>query len=516
MDKHRSVLNVTISLIFKVLTLIATLLTRRVLIRYIGNEMNGLNSLYLSIIGFLSVAELGVGSAITFCMYKPIVEGDSNKVAALYGLFRKLYRIIGGVIFAAGLVLLPFLPYLAKDYAELNVNFQFTFLLMLVSVALTYLYSCKISLINAYKDNYVTTTITSTGLLLQNGLQILVTVLTRSFTLYLVCRIIAVIPQWAAAEYFARKKHADILSNRQRLDRETGKEVTKNVRAMFMHQIGGVLVNTADSVIISAFIGVVVLGRYSNYVTIMTAMSSLLALLFSSLTSVLGHAYVENDLAASRRYFSFFHSLNFSVGMIFFLGYYAVIDDLVAIFFRSDLLLPKPISLVITANYFVQFMRQSALTFRNATGTFYNDRWKPLFEGLCNVALSITFVKVLPEDCQVVGVIVATIITNLLICHIVEPYVLFKYAFGESPKRYYRRNYLYIAVFAAALAVLHFCMRSIANPWLELLVNGCIAVGIGAIPCAVTVCTDRTFRGYLQKLWGLGAKKLRSLGKTQP
>ena len=110
MDKHRSVLNVTISIIFRVLTLVATLVTRRVLIRYIGNDMNGLNSLYLSIIGFLSVAELGVGSAITFCMYKPIVEGDNDKVAALYGLFRKLYRIIGCVIFAAGLIFLPFLP----------------------------------------------------------------------------------------------------------------------------------------------------------------------------------------------------------------------------------------------------------------------------------------------------------------------------------------------------------------------------------------------------------------------
>ena len=500
MDKHRSVLNVTISLIFKVLTLITTLLTRRVLIRYIGNDMNGLNSLYLSIIGFLSVAELGVGSAITYCMYKPIVEGDSGRVAALYRLFKKLYLLIGGVIFAAGLVLLPFLPHLAKDYAELNVNFRFTFFLMLVSTVLTYLYSCKISLINAYKDNYVTTTITSTGLLLQNGLQILVTVLTRSFPLYLACRIVAVIPQWIAAEYFARKKHADILSNRQRLDRETGREVTKNIRAMFMHQIGAVLVNTADSVIISAFIGVAVLGKYSNYTTIVTAMSGLLALLFSSLTSVIGHAYVENEPGISRRYLRFFHTLNFTVGMIFFLGYYAVIDDLVAICFRSDLLLSKPISLVITLNYFVQFMRNSAMTFRNATGTFYNDRWKPLFEGACNVALSVTFVKILPEDYRVVGVIVATIITNLLICHIVEPYVLFKHALKASPKRYYVRNYLYIAVFAAALALLNLCMRSIPNPWIELLVNGCIAVGIGLIPCVFTVLADKGFRSDLRKL----------------
>ena len=90
MDKKKGLLNVIVSIAFKVLLLVGAILVRRYLIKYIGNEVNGLNSLYTSIIGFLAVAELGVGSAITFCMYKPIVEGDNDKVSALYGLFTKL------------------------------------------------------------------------------------------------------------------------------------------------------------------------------------------------------------------------------------------------------------------------------------------------------------------------------------------------------------------------------------------------------------------------------------------
>ena len=90
---------------FRIGTMVLSILVRRALIRTCGNDVNGLNSLYASIIGFLVVAELGVGSAITFCMYRPIVEGDEQKVGALYYLFRRLYRIIGCFILVAGLAL---------------------------------------------------------------------------------------------------------------------------------------------------------------------------------------------------------------------------------------------------------------------------------------------------------------------------------------------------------------------------------------------------------------------------
>lgn len=507
MDKKKGILNVTVSIAFKILILVGAILVRRFLIKYIGNEVNGLNSLYTSIIGFLAVAELGVGSAITFCMYKPIVEGNTDKVSALYHLFTKLYLIIGGIILVAGCALIPLLPYLAADYQNVNQNVYLTFFLMLVSVVISYLFSSKTSLINAYKNNYVTTTISSTGMLLQYALQITVLVLTQSFVWYLLCAIAVALLQWGATELVTRRKYNAIIKNKQSIDAETKKEVTKNVKAMFMHKVGSVLVNTADSVIISAFIGVVILGKYSNYTTIMVAMTGVLGLFFTPLTSVIGHMCVENDTEEIKKYLNFFHAFNFIIGVVFFLGYYAVIDNLVNICFKSNepLELDKSISFIITLNYFIQFMRQSILLFKDATGTFYNDRWKPLFEGLLNVGLSIGFIYLFSycfgEDFAVVGVIVATIITNLTICHIVEPHVLYKYGLKIKTKEYYIRNYLYMVVFAALLVALHFCLQSYDNEWIELLVNGCIAVAISVLPCVAVVLLNKDFRHYFKNLF---------------
>lgn len=507
MDKKKGFLNVIISIAFKVFLLIGAIIVRRFLIQYSGEGVNGLDSLYISIIGFLAVAELGVGSAITFCMYKPIVEGDNDKVSALYHLFVKLYLIIGGIIFAAGCIIMPFLKFLAGGYAEINQNLYLTFFLTLVSVVISYMFSAKISLINAYKNNYITTSITSSGQLIQYGLQILVLVLTHSFIWYLVCKIVAALLQWGATELVSRKKYKQIIANKQKVDAGTKKEVTKNIKAMFMHKIGGVLVNSADSIIISAFIGVVILGRYSNYTAIMTSMTSVIGLFFTPLTSIIGHLCVQEDKTAVSSYLNFFHTFNFIIGMVFFLGYYAVIDNLITLCYGGEgsLELSKWVSFIITLNYFIQFMRQATLLFRDATGTFYNDRWKPLIEGIINIGLSIGFVYLFGylfgEEFAVVGVIAATILTNVFICHVVEPHVLYKYSLQRKTTKYYIRNYIYIGVFALCLVALHFCMRSYANEWKELLVNGSIAVAIALVPSIVAMGIDSDFRHYIKQIW---------------
>lgn len=497
MDKRKGLLNISVSVGFKLIIMIVSIIVKRFLIQSCGNEVNGLNSLYLSIIGFLSVAELGIGSAITFCMYKPIVEGDNDKVSALYQLFNRIYWVVGGIILLSGFALTPFIGYLAKDYNKLDVNMYLTFILMLISVVMTYPYGAKSALINAHKNNYIATSIYSCAHLLQYILQILVLLFTQSFEWYLICRSISAIVQGIVTEIVSRKKYDYIIDKRQKIDVESKKELTKSIKAMFMHKIGLLLVNTVDSIIISAFVGVVSLGEYSNYNVIMTSLTGIITLFFSSLTSVLGHLYVEADKKTSQKYCEMFHLLNFILGVVFYLGYYSIIDNLVAVLFSSDLIVSKTISLVITLNGFIQFLRRAVLAFKDATGTFYNDRWRPLIEGIVNIVLSICFVKWI----GVAGVIIATIITSFFICHIVEPYVLYKNAFSTSPISYYAKNYCMIGLFFVAIFVLDFCMISNENQFIELLLNGCISVGISSIICGIAFLMNwRMSKNIIKKL----------------
>ena len=498
MDKKRGLLNISVSIFSKLLILAFTLITRRLIIHCVGNEINGISSLYTSIIGFLTVAELGVGTAIAFSMYAPIVNGESEKVNALYRLYRKLYYIVAGVMLVGGFIVMPFLPMLAKGYGEVDVNLYFTFALALVGVVTTYLYSAKTSLINAHKNNFITSAIHCFGIVLQSVMQIVVLVLWESFELYLVATIVGALVQWLVTTVVARKMHSDVL-RAEKIPLEDGVklDVVKKIKAMFMHKIGNAMVNTVDSIVISAFVGVVILGKYSNYVVISTSLISIISLIFTPLTAIIGQMFVKCNGDKMRKSYELFHRVNFLVAFLFFGGYYAIIDDLIFVMFGEGLELASVVVKCITINYFVQFMRRSTLLFRDASGLFYNDRWKPLIEGVANLALSVLFVMILPDDYNVAGVIVATIITNLFICHIVEPYILYKNAFLSTPRKHFITNYLMIFLFSAYVFLFDFIRVDASSEWGSLLINGCISVGIWIAVLCVYLCLDRDLRGRL-------------------
>ena len=495
MDKRKGFLNIAVSVLCQVLTMVTAILVKRVLIDQCGNDINGLNTLYLSIVGFLSIAELGVGSAISFCMYKPIVEGDVAYTAALYRLFRGVYLGIGGIIWVIGLGVTPFVHHFVKYYQLMDVDLHLAFMLMLLSVVITYWYGPKMSLINAHKNNYITSAITSGGTILQSVLQITVLLLTRSFICYLLCRIASNLCQGIVVNIIARKQHNNILCHKADLSILDRVEIIKNVKAMFMHKIGTLLVNSSDNIIISVYIGANALGSYSNYNTILVSVTNLIALMFTSLTSVFGHLYAASGKETTHRYSNLFHVLNFCLGCVIYLGFYAIINDLVMLLFGAEML-KSEIVFVITFNAFIQFMRKSVLAFRDATGTFYNDRWKPAIEGVVNVILSILFVEL---GWGIAGVLIATIITNLLICHIIEPYVLYKHAFDTPPTKYYLANYGLIGLFFVALVVLHVCMQDTNSLLGDLFTNGFMSVGISAAVCLPVILLSKTARQTLFK-----------------
>lgn len=491
MNKKQSLLNVFISVFGKVGILLVSLFYTRFLIQEISNDANGLNNLFKSILGVLAVAELGVGTAISFSMYKPIVDNDIKKVGALYNLFKKVYLIVSAVILVAGLIVLPFIPKLAKDNT-LDTNIYLSFFIYLLSVCLTYFYSAKTSLINAYKKNYVTSFFNAIALIIEGAVQIVILITTKNFIYFMLCRFISVVIQFVLTEIFTRKTFKEILLVKDKIDDETRKEVFKNTGAMFMHKIGNVLVNTVDSIIISSFIGVGSLGSYSNYVLIMTAMTGVLTLFFSPLTSTIGQMCVKEDKESQIKYLHFFLTFNFIIGVIFFLGYFAIIDDFVKIFFGAELELEVTVVIVIVVNYFIQFMRQACLLFRDATGTFYNDRFKPIIEGVVNIGLSILLVQFI----GIHGVLIATIATNLLICHVIEPLILYKYHFKLKPFKYYAFTYGYMAVFVGLLFLTKLAHFSFENLYVEILVNGSIAVAIGLVVLGLNVAFDKVFRQY--------------------
>lgn len=497
MTKNKALLNVASATIFKILIVLITIVSRSILMKQIGEEATGLFSLYTSIIGFLAIVELGVGTAITFSLYKPIVEQKKDIVSALYFLYRKIYFIIGLIILGLGLILIPFIPFFAKNQTG-TFNIYFTFFIFLGAQIVTYFYAHKSSFINAHLDNYVTTIIHSLGLIIAAALQILVLLIFKDFTLFLLSILVGNVFQFVLTNIVFSRKYKNLINDNKVLDSDVKNDVIVKVKALFFHRIGGLIINTVDSLIIGAFIGVEILGFYSNYLSIVVGMISVLTLVFSSLTSIIGHSFAKNSKAVVLGQFKLMYLLNFIIGFVAFLGFFMIINPLIESLFTSASILSKDIVFIITISYFIQFMRHSVLTFKDASGLFYEDRFKPLIEGIVKLILSFIFVTFW----GIQGLLISTIITNLMITHTVEPYVLFKYGFSHSPKRHYFVNYLLIIIFSVLIYLLNLVEFPIIHSNLiSILIYGSASVLFSIILLIIAISISKSFRNSFLILW---------------
>ena len=108
---RNSVINSLTSVTTQILTVVMNFVVKIVFTRTISMEYLGVNGLFANIITMLSLADLGIGTAIPYSLYKPLAEGDHHKVKVLMKFYSKVYNVIGVVVLLIGLGLIPFLPY---------------------------------------------------------------------------------------------------------------------------------------------------------------------------------------------------------------------------------------------------------------------------------------------------------------------------------------------------------------------------------------------------------------------
>ncbi len=490
--------NIIISIIFRVLCLIVAIPSIRILINTLGSEANGINSLFMSIAGILSISELGISTAITFCMYKPIINKDYKEVNALYRLFSKLYKIIGVVYLIIGLIVSNFV-HLFADVEDVNI--KLLFILYLIPSAIGYLYQAKLSLFNAHKKNYIATTITSSILLLKFSLQIITLYYFKSFEVFYICYFISELCCLVITNVLVNKKYRYLINDKNEVDKETKNDIVRRIGALFFHKIGGLFVNTTDNIIISTFVSVVVLGMYSNYILIITSVTSILVLILTPLTSILGHLYVSSKEEAYKQY-NYLYYINFIISFVILSGYFAIADDIIILLFGVSQEIASDITIVIAIAHFVTMMRKPTLVLRDATGLYTKDKYKPLIECSINFILSIILVQYF----GVVGVLISTIITSLFICHIIEPFVLYKYGFNYKVKNYLIRNYVYITTFIINILILKSIIVDHNKPIVSLLINGTLSVLLSSIILFIIFLIDKQYRDNIKKLYMRGFK----------
>ncbi|MBR5658495.1 MAG: polysaccharide biosynthesis protein [Lachnospiraceae bacterium] len=425
----------------KGVSLLLPFFIRVVIINVLGKEYLGLNNLFTSILHVLNLAELGIGSAMVYSMYKPIAEGNGELICSLLALYKKVYRIIGLIVFTAGIVLVPFLPFLIKGGAE-GINITVLYLIFLVDTVLSYLlFAYKNSLLMAHQRTDVSSNIGTVVHLLLNLVQVILLLVFKNYYIYIIVKPLFTILNnlvinWATDRMYPMYKPEGVVSP------EKQSEIFGRVKALIGHKIGTTVVSSADSLVISAFLGLEVLGIYSNYSYIIFFIISLSAIFFNGMLAGIGNSLVTENVDKN---YTLFENINFILSWL--VGWCSVcflclFQPFMELWMGADMLLPASSVVCIVIYYYTWQFRTTGLYFKDAAGMWQADFWKPYVSAVFNLVVNIILVLIIGIN----GVFISTIVCMALINFPWETIVLFRNLFKRSPKKYIIQEFINLII----------------------------------------------------------------------
>jgi len=465
MRTRKSIRNISVMLLTQFITLALAFASRTVFIKTLGAEYLGLNGLFFNILNALSLAEMGIGTAISYALYKPIAENDTEQIKSILAFYRKCYFFIGIFVITIGCLILPFLPYLIKGEVTVPVNIHSIYLCFLANSVVAYFFAHKRTIIDETQNKYLTTSIDFATNTIVSIVQIIILWQFKDYMAFLFARILGTIISSVIIFISANKKFPYIMEKAIVLSSSAKKKIWSNVSILFFHKLGAVFILGTDFLIISAFVGIEAVGIYSNYTLIVGTITVFCNLFITGADASIGNAIAtltKGEVYAVFRKMAF---LIFGIGGLSTVCLVNLLNPFIELWAGKDYLLSNSVVYVIAANYFLTQNRWLVLAFKSDAGVFRPDMYKPIIEIVFNLSLSIFLVHIY----GVLGVLIGTLANTFFVCIWVEAFIAHKYIFAASIARYLKMYLIQI------LALLSACAISLyINTFIDMFVLKCV------------------------------------------
>ena len=424
--------NIIFSLLSRIISILLPFAIRTIIIKYLGETYLGLNSLFTSILQVFSLAELGLSTAIVYCMYKPIEDGDNKQISALYLFITKIYKYIGLGILVVGLAILPLLPYLISGEVPADTNLYILFAVYLFNSVISYfLFASKETLFIAYERVDINSKITLLSNIVMYVLQIILLVTARNYYAYIIWLPVCTILRNIILA-LAFKRFFPFITKKEELTKESKTEIYKMVAGLFCYKVGGICRNSFDNIIISAFLGLAILGRYGNYFYIMNSISAFLVVVVNALIPTIGHKIVTCDKETNLK---LLYKISFLFEWIICICCACLLcayQPFMNMWVGEEYMLSFEIVILFVVYFYVANISDIIFMFRQSTGIWWKDKVRPIVESVANLLMNIILVKFI----GVAGVLISTIVSIGIITFPWGTNILFKNYFKTSFKKY--------------------------------------------------------------------------------
>ncbi|MBR1884232.1 MAG: oligosaccharide flippase family protein [Clostridia bacterium] len=466
--------NMKWGLINKLVLMILPFVMRTIIIKCMGSEFAGLNSLFTSILQVLNLAELGVGSAITFSLYKPLAEKDTETVRATINLYKKIYRIIGIVVLIIGLALLPFINlFISGDVPE-NINIYILFGIYLLNTVLTYfLFAYKTTLFEANQRNDIISNINTALYVIQFIYQAIVIMNFKNYYAYIVIMPLITIVNNLIGAYYAKKMYPEYYCSGS-LDAGAKNNIKKRVYGLMIQKVCQTTRNSLDSIFISAFLGLNIVAMYNNYYMILSAVIALLSVITTSMVSSIGNSVATENIKKNYDDMNKFNFIYMWISGWCTVCLVCLYQPFMKIWLGESYMFSY-ITVILFCLYFYSLKMGDILSaYNQGAGLWWEGKYRALAETLLNIVLNVILGKLFGVN----GIILGTLISLLLINFGYGSTIVFKHYFKDiGYKEYFMKHLLYFGVTLAICVIMYFVTGFInINMYVDFIIIGILCI----------------------------------------
>lgn len=475
--------NIIYGFMFKIVSLILPFCIRTVMIRRLGIEYLGLNSLFTSILNVLSLSELGFSTAIVYSMYKPIADNNTEAICALLLLYKKIYKTVGTVIFILGMALMPFLDKLINGVYPENINIYAIYLIFLLNTVLSYwLFAYRTSLLSAFQREDI---ISKINLLAFGGLytlQLLILLIIKNYYCYIILLPAFTILNNILVAVCTRRMFPQFVCRGQ-LSETQKKEIKKNVKGLMISKICETSRNSFDSIFISAFLGLVETASYNNYYYIMSSVSAITIMLINSMAAGIG-----NNIALYEADKNFDEMMKIDFVYMWIATWFTVClaclyQPFIKLVWGSGVLLSYENVLLICCYFYFLKMCDIKAVYVQVTGLWWENRYRSILEAFINLILN----YLMGKYWGIKGIIIATLLPLIVVNLGYGSFLLFKYYFKNGKiAMFYKEKVKNMLITIIIFIITFAACSSIKKSGLsEFMIKGVICIAIPNIVFAV-------------------------------
>ena len=476
MRTKNSIKNISVGIISQIIIVLLGFISRKVFLDSLGSEYLGVNGLLTSVLSMLGLIESGIGTSIVYNLYKPLAEDDRPKVISLIQLYKKSYIIISIIVSVLSMLLYPIVIKTMRPDNNIG-NITIIYGIFVFKNIISYLFAYKFCIINADQKSYILSKISIVFNIISMLMKIWILKITENYVLFLTIELILMLIQNIYTSIVVNRLYP-YLKNRstEPLDENIKSNIRKNVKAIFLHNIGSYCVFSTDNLLISAFQNISLVGLVSTYNMIISQLVGLIYPIIGGIDHSIGNLIASEDEDKRYSIFKVTYLVNFWIYSVCIIFLYNLLEPFICWWIGSEYLLDKFTFIIILLNTYITGLRGSIASFKNKAGIFTVDKYAALIEAVINLTTSVVLVKLI----GLTGIFLGTTISTLSVVFWNVPRIVYKYVFKKSSIEYFKKYIFYIFL-TICMCVLtnNICgVLSTNNTLLSLIARGIICITI--------------------------------------